>query len=247
YGTAVQLTAAPGTGFEFTGWGGDTTGATNPLSLTMIANRSITGAFADTAPPGVAVLVPNGGEALTVGDHQNLQWSAVDNHVVARVTLRLSRTGSGGVFDTLADDVPNTGTFDWIVTGPATAQAFLQVTARDSAGNAASDTSDAEFTITGTTGIDDEPVTALELSPVAPNPMRGAGVIAFALPAGTRVHLGVYDVQGRETAVLAEGAYGPGRYRLNWRLDAAPGKSGLYFLRLNAGGRTLTQRVVLIH
>lgn len=246
YGTPVQLTAMPGTGFSFTGWSGDAGGSINPLGLTMDANKSIAASFADTAAPSVIVLAPNGGESVPEGSHQTLQWSAVDNRVVARVDLRLSRAGGGGPFDSLAFDVPNTGSLDWMATGPATTQAFLQVSARDSAGNAASDGSDAAFAILGTTGVEDGPVTALELAPISPNPLRRGGVVAFAVPQRSHVHLGVHDVQGREAAVLADGEYEPGRYHVSWLGAGAVEQSGLYFVRLTAGGRTLVRRAVVI-
>ena len=245
-GTPVQLTATGGTGFAFTGWSGDAGGNANPLGITMDSNKSIAASFADIAPPNVAVLVPNGGESVTEGNHTTLQWLAVDNRVVARVDLRLSRDGAGGPYDSLAYDVSNSGSYDWVATGPGTTQAFLQVSARDSAGNSALDASDAAFTIVGTTGVEDGPVTTLELAPIVPNPLRGAGVVAFALPQRTRVHLSLIDVQGREAAVLAEGEYPAGRYRMSWRGSQAVTESGLYFVRLSAGGRTFVRRAVLL-
>jgi uncharacterized repeat protein (TIGR02543 family) len=42
YGTSVQLTAFPNSGYTFTSWTGDVTDTTNPLSLTMTANKNIT-------------------------------------------------------------------------------------------------------------------------------------------------------------------------------------------------------------
>jgi uncharacterized repeat protein (TIGR02543 family) len=44
-GTVVVLTATPDTGYQFDGWSGDATGNTNPLSVPMDANKSITAAF----------------------------------------------------------------------------------------------------------------------------------------------------------------------------------------------------------
>ncbi len=44
-GSTVQLAATPVTGWNFTGWSGDATGSTNPLSVTMDNNKNITGTF----------------------------------------------------------------------------------------------------------------------------------------------------------------------------------------------------------
>ena len=44
--TTVQLTAIPATGYHFTGWSGDLTGSTNPATVTMDANKTITANFA---------------------------------------------------------------------------------------------------------------------------------------------------------------------------------------------------------
>ena len=49
--TIVQLTATPNAGYTFTGWSGDTTGSTNPLSVTMKKNRNITANFSSTGLP----------------------------------------------------------------------------------------------------------------------------------------------------------------------------------------------------
>jgi len=86
----------------------------------------------------------------------------------------------------------------------------------------------------------------LELSPISPNPLPRGGTVNFALPHATHVHLGVYDVQGREAAVLAEGPYESGRYHVSWSGSGAVRQSGLYFVRLSAGGRTITRRAVLL-
>ncbi|MGA3287654.1 MAG: InlB B-repeat-containing protein [Bacteroidota bacterium] len=45
-GTSVQLTATPQTNYVFTGWSGDATGTTNPLTVTMDGNKNITANFA---------------------------------------------------------------------------------------------------------------------------------------------------------------------------------------------------------
>src|SRR6185295_16342500 len=44
-GTVVTLTATPGSGFQFSGWSGDLTGAANPATITMSANRTVTATF----------------------------------------------------------------------------------------------------------------------------------------------------------------------------------------------------------
>ncbi|GEM_PF-756063 len=43
--STVELTATPGVGYHFTGWSGDATGTTNPLTVTMDANKNITANF----------------------------------------------------------------------------------------------------------------------------------------------------------------------------------------------------------
>ena len=50
-GTAVNLIAAPGSGSEFTGWGGACSGTSSSCTLTMAAARSVTATFASSGTP----------------------------------------------------------------------------------------------------------------------------------------------------------------------------------------------------
>ena len=45
YGTVVSVSAVPATGWHFDSWSGHLTGSTNPTSLTMDGNKSITATF----------------------------------------------------------------------------------------------------------------------------------------------------------------------------------------------------------
>ncbi|WP_457068143.1 InlB B-repeat-containing protein [Hymenobacter sp. UYAg731] len=77
-GTTVSLTATPGAGFTFTGWSGSATGSTNPLSVAMTANKTITATFTASAGQQLAgfVLVNASTgtdiQALTTGTTLNL-------------------------------------------------------------------------------------------------------------------------------------------------------------------------------
>ena len=44
-GSTVTLTATPGPGYQFSGWSGGVTGSTNPASIVMSANQTVTAAF----------------------------------------------------------------------------------------------------------------------------------------------------------------------------------------------------------
>jgi len=52
-----------------------------------------------------------GPEVLNVGSHTSLTWTASDNTSVKNVDLDLSRTGSGGPFESIAAGTANTGSF----------------------------------------------------------------------------------------------------------------------------------------
>ena len=46
YGASVILTATPSSGYLFTGWSGSLTGSTNPATITMDGNKTVTATFA---------------------------------------------------------------------------------------------------------------------------------------------------------------------------------------------------------
>ena len=246
-GSTVQLTAVPGSGWAFSAWNGDLTGNTNPGSLLMNANKSVTGTFTDVQGPTVAVTAPNGGELLNAGSHAPLTWTASDNTNVKNVDLDLSRTGSGGPFESIAAGIANSGSFDWTVTGPITTSAFLRVTARDSTGNTGQDLSNASFSIASGAGVLDGPITEFGLAKVLPNPVHGGTRFVFAMPKDATIHLSVHDIQGRELLVLADGPFPAGRHSIDWtsgartRLDP-----GLYFVRLSVPGHSFVQRFALV-
>ena len=45
YGTVVTLTATPGIGYDFSGWSGDLNGNTNPATITINGNKTVTATF----------------------------------------------------------------------------------------------------------------------------------------------------------------------------------------------------------
>jgi len=102
----------------------------------------------DMIDPTVTVLAPNGGEVHQLGTVVNLDWNANDAlGGVTAVDLELSRSGSAGPWESIATGVPNTGTYQWLASGPATSLAILRARASDAAGNSGLDASDQTWTL----------------------------------------------------------------------------------------------------
>ncbi|MBI3451205.1 MAG: S8 family serine peptidase [Acidobacteria bacterium] len=98
--------------------------------------------------PVAQVLWPNGSTTVSINEVRTITWTASETGgCVPKVDLLLSRSGSGGPFQTIALGVPNTGSYNWTVTGPTTTQAFLKVVAQDPAMFTGSDLSNAAWTI----------------------------------------------------------------------------------------------------
>jgi flagellar hook assembly protein FlgD len=82
-----------------------------------------------------------------------------------------------------------------------------------------------------------------------PNPFNPATTIAFEVPVAGRVHLAVYDARGALVRTLVDGALPAGPWREQWDGRDQRGRavaSGVYFVRLAAGGTTASHKVTLL-
>ncbi len=77
-----------------------------------------------------------------------------------------------------------------------------------------------------------------------PNPFSAETTIDFDLPASSQVRVRVFDVAGREIAMLADAHFVAGRHRLDW--DATGIASGLYYYRLETDEMVRTRTMMLI-
>jgi hypothetical protein len=77
-----------------------------------------------------------------------------------------------------------------------------------------------------------------------PNPFNPSTLIEYAVPHSGSIHLAVYDLLGREVAVLVNEYQQAGTYRVTF--DADRFASGVYVYRLTAGDYADVKRMVLL-
>jgi hypothetical protein len=92
--------------------------------------------------------------------------------------------------------------------------------------------------------IGERPVIVAPTVAIFPNPLNSTTQIEFTLPSTQRVSLRLYDVLGREVAVMMNEIQTAGKHRLAF--DAAGLASGVYWCRLEAGGMIQTRKIVLL-
>ena len=86
--------------------------------------------------------------------------------------------------------------------------------------------------------------TSFALEQNYPNPFNPTTVIRYTVPQQTDVSLRVYDMLGREVAILADGNKPPSSYAVQF--DASRFPSGVYFYRLLAGSEAISKRMTLL-
>ncbi len=82
-----------------------------------------------------------------------------------------------------------------------------------------------------------------EIVSLYPNPFNTTTRAVISIPSATLLNVSVYDLLGREVAVLHDGPASPGYLPLHWH---ANGASGTYFLRISGNGQESVQRMFLV-
>ncbi|MCP4571355.1 MAG: T9SS type A sorting domain-containing protein [bacterium] len=91
--------------------------------------------------------------------------------------------------------------------------------------------------------------TAAMLTGVAPNPFNPRTIIRYHLPAAADVRLSVFDLRGRELAVLVDGRREAGDHAESWTARAHDGTtlpSGVYLVGFRSGGYNETRKITLM-
>jgi len=185
--------------------------------------------IAQSAALAQALVLPDVVE-VAAGDTVQFDALGLDqfNRTVA-ITPVWSATGgaidSNGVYVAGA----TTGEFEVTATDPATG---LSGTAR--VGNGVP---------VATEEAEDVP-TAFRLDQNYPNPFNPMTTIPYVLPTPERVRLVVYDLLGRQVAVLVNAMQPTGTHQVQF--DASRLPSSVYFYRLTAGRFSLTRKMILL-
>jgi hypothetical protein len=83
----------------------------------------------------------------------------------------------------------------------------------------------------------------LELAAPYPNPFDQTVHLEFVLPTDGPARVSVFDVLGRRVAIIADRWLAEGSHGVSWTPRGAP--SGVYYVKLDVDGRTVTRAVVL--
>jgi hypothetical protein len=99
----------------------------------------------------------------------------------------------------------------------------------------------------GVTGINDYHVTlpanGFIITNNYPNPFNSFTTIDYALPSEANIELTVIDITGRIVKTLVNESQNAGTYSVSWRAENV--ESGLYFVRMKAGGFTDIRKCML--
>jgi len=88
-----------------------------------------------------------------------------------------------------------------------------------------------------------------DLSQNYPNPFNPSTTIRYALPEAGHARVRVFDLVGREVAALVDEEQMAGQYTVRWNATDGNGRllsSGVYFYKLEIGGKSMTKKMLLM-
>ncbi len=204
-------------------------------------SNEMSGHSVDNLAPAAPFLLT----AQRAGSNVNLRW----NRAVAPDLREYSiyRKTSSGVTPVPLNFLANSeDTVAVDLSAPSSALYYI-VTAYDVHANQSAPSNEAS--VQATTGVGNTPpITALTVLQNQPNPFAGTTDLRIGLPASSDLSIEVFDVAGRR--VRAETL---ARQNAGWRSIPFDGRddsgralaSGVYFCRVSAGGKTVTNKMVI--
>lgn len=210
-------------------------------------------ASVDALPPYVEVVYPNGGEVLTENTEVDVEWVADDDYGLREVVVMASYDGGFTYDDTLGVVTGFDTSLTWQVPAGEYTDCVIGVEAMDRGYSTVFDESDSPFSITrdvsGVERGEDEYIPDdVVLVGSERNPFSGSTHIFFGVPRTMTVDMKVFDARGRVVKSLMNAPVDAGYHSVVWDgKSAASGRvsSGIYFLRLNAGGVVKTAKLML--
>jgi uncharacterized repeat protein (TIGR01451 family) len=207
----------------------------------------------DQDGPSVSVASPNGGEEMIENTDFEVRWTATDDYGIRQATVVASYDGGISFTDTLGVVGPFDTTLVWHAPGGEHPACKVGLYVIDRGYNSAFDESDSTFAIVkDLSGITDGAASrvpdGVELIGCEENPTAGRVTILFVVPRATNITISVYDVSGRLLRVIVQGMVEGGHHTATWNGEGAsgmPASPGVYFIRLEAAGESLTSKVVL--
>ncbi len=193
----------------------------------------------DNLPPAV----PAPFTAAYAGGATNLHWGA--NTEPDFWYYKLYRGSSSSFIPGPSNLVASRSDTGYVDPGPA--GSYYKLSALDVNGNESGYALVTPGTTAGVGGAIPPP--AVFLAAPSPNPARSGTTLRFGLPRDARASLVVYDEQGRRMGALVSGTVAAGEHVATWDgrdETGALAPSGLYFARLEADGRVLARRLVIV-
>ncbi|MDX1419292.1 MAG: T9SS type A sorting domain-containing protein [Rubricoccaceae bacterium] len=194
-------------------------------------------------PASLALITGSGTFALGLGGSPGSgDYGRIEAAGLAQIGYTLTLTLENGhvpqVGDvyTLVTGNPISGTFAPAVDTPDGLEVTLEQTA-----------SAVTATVTGVPVANEpvaDPPAGVTLHAPSPNPASHQATVAFELARSGRVEVAVYDVLGREVAVLVDGVQPAGRHEAVLDAPGLPG--GVYLVRLTTEAGGVTRRLTLL-
>ena len=175
-GVTAWLTATANTGSTFVGWSGAVSGATNPISVTMDANKTVTATFT----LNTYVITPTAGAngSITPGTPQTVNYGSSQAFTIAANTgYHIADVGADGVS-----------------VGAVSVYTFTNVTANHTITAAFAINT---YVITPTAGANGS------ITPGTPQTVIYGGSQAFAIAADTGYHIADVGVDGSSVGVVS--------------------------------------------
>ncbi len=182
----------------------------------------------------LTLVSPAGGEAWQVGSTHQIIWNSL---FIDQVRIQYTSDNESS-WKTVKRITPAAdGQVDWVVPNDISDQCRVKII--DIADADVFAVSGSMFSIVPATRIEqsfsDRP-DHFRLRQNYPNPFNPSTNIDFQLPVSSHVKIRIFDVNGREIAILVDGQMHPGNYTVTFDTDKYNLSSGTFFYELEADG-----------